>query len=185
MKKRGDGSPSPPKPFSGDGLENQFVHIVILTAGVKRSEGHRVRAGLTIAVLKAGLAGHLGLVDLNDQVANNGSVFAGAIDTIAHLSRTGGRGHIVTYSHRRSASQLLIISLCSVTTSRVSLGMLARMEAEESAAARRLRRPPVTVPKMRVIILSRPFLSWGIQKAELRKEAPPFLCPKTRKDVTK
>ena len=31
-------------------------------------------------------------------------------------------------------------------------------------------RPPVTVPKMRVIILSRPFLFWGIEKAELRKK---------------
>lgn len=109
MKKRGDGSPSPPKPFSGDGLENQFVHVVILTASVQGRKGHRVRAGLTVAVLKAGLAGHLGLVDLNDQVANNRSVFAGAIDTVAHFSRTGGRGHIVTYSHRRSASQLFII----------------------------------------------------------------------------
>ena len=30
------------------------------------------------------------------------------------------------------------------------------------------------VRKMRVIILSRPFLFWGIEKAELLFEAPPF-----------
>ena len=57
-------------------------------------------------------------------------------------------------------------------TSKFSLGMLERIEAEESADVRRLRRLPVTVPKMRVIILSRPFLFLGIEKAELRKEAP-------------
>ena len=33
-------------------------------------------------------------------------------------------------------------------------------------------RPPVTVPKMRVSILSRPFLFFGIEKAELLFEAP-------------
>ena len=60
-------------------------------------------------------------------------------------------------------------------TSKVSLGMLERIEAEESADARRLRRPPVTAPKMRVIILSRPFLFWGIEKAELRKKLRPSL----------
>mgnify|MGYP007125982713 CR=1 FL=1 len=38
------------------------------------------------------------------------------------------------------------------------------------APARRLRRPPVTAPKMRVIILSRPFLFFGIEKEELRKK---------------
>ena len=58
----------------------------------------------------------------------------------------------------------------NVMTSKVSLGMLARMEAEKFADARRLRRPPVTAPKMRVIILSRSFLFWGIEKAELRKK---------------
>ena len=51
-------------------------------------------------------------------------------------------------------------------TSKFSLGMLERIEAEESADVRRLRRLPVTVPKMQVIILSRPFLFWGIEKAE-------------------
>ena len=50
--------------------------------------------------------------------------------------------------------------------------MLAIIAAEELAAARRLRRPPVTAPKMRGIILLRPFLFLGIEKAELRKEAP-------------
>ena len=58
-------------------------------------------------------------------------------------------------------------------TSKFSLGMLERIEAEESADVRRLRRLPVTVPKMRVIILSRPFLFLGIEKAELLFEAPP------------
>ncbi len=51
-------------------------------------------------------------------------------------------------------------------TSKFSLGILERIEAEESADVRRLRRLPVTVPKMRVIILSRPFLFLGIEKAE-------------------
>ena len=58
-------------------------------------------------------------------------------------------------------------------TSKFSLGMLERIEAEESADVRRLRRLPVTVPKMRVIILSRPFLFLGIEKAELRKKLRP------------
>ncbi len=52
-------------------------------------------------------------------------------------------------------------------TSKFSLGMLERIEAEESADVRRLRRLPVTVPKMRVIILSRPFLFWGIEQEAL------------------
>ena len=54
----------------------------------------------------------------------------------------------------------------NVMTSKFSLGILERIEAEEFADARRLRRPPATVPKMQVIILSRPFLFWGIEKAE-------------------
>ena len=61
----------------------------------------------------------------------------------------------------------------NVMTSKFSLGMLERIEAEESADVRRLRRLPVTVPKMRVIILSRPFLFLGIEKAELRKKLRP------------
>lgn len=62
----------------------------------------------------------------------------------------------------------------NVMTSKVSLGMLARMEAEDSADARRLRRPPVTVPKMRLIMLSRPFLFFGgIEKAERSEMTPP------------
>ena len=61
----------------------------------------------------------------------------------------------------------------NVMTSKVSLGMLARIEAEEFADARRLRRPPATVPKMRVINLSRPFLFWGIEKAELLSKLRP------------
>ena len=62
----------------------------------------------------------------------------------------------------------------NVMTSKVSLGMLARIEAEEFADARRLRRPPATVPKMQVIILSRPFLFFGgIEKAERLEMIPP------------
>lgn len=82
---------------------------MILAASVQRREGHAVRAGLTVAVLEAGLAGHLGLVDLNDQIANDGRILAGAIDAVAHLGGTGGRGHVVAHSHGRSTGQLLIV----------------------------------------------------------------------------
>lgn len=82
---------------------------MILTAGVQGRKGHRVCTRLAVAVLEAGLAGHLGLVDLNDQVANDRGIFAGAVNTIAHFSGTGRRSHVITHSHRGSTRQLLIV----------------------------------------------------------------------------
>ena len=46
----------------------------------------------------------------------------------------------------------IILLVIKVSIGRVSFGMLAIIAAEESAAARRLRRPPVTALRMRVII---------------------------------
>lgn len=82
---------------------------MILTAGVQGRKGYRVRTRLAVAVLEAGLAGHLGLVDLNDQVANDRGIFAGAVNTIAHFGGTGRRSHVITHSHRGGTRQLLIV----------------------------------------------------------------------------